>query len=489
MAPIGGDGTSIPPGHRRRYALVLAASLVGLVFVVPVPAAPVTLTAPYVPTPVADADLDGDPATGAWADASAIVVPLENGRTDAYGSARLYAKHDGTFLYFRIDGKVDVPWASATGSHFWFGMLFSPIRNGHHQSGQDSVFFGETALRSATPILPVDCNGGGKPPAKDAQQDAVGEMRASGTAKPYDFTAEWKRKLNTNDARDLAFIADGTTPYYFYATTDSDGSGSGGGAISHKQTTNDNILRFAPPPGADVAPPSVSIVSPTDGATVSQSVLLAATASDDVGVTSVTFLLDGRTLSVDAAAPFEYAWSTVGVANGTHTIRAEARDAVGHVASTEITVTVVAAPPDTTAPAAPRDLSANPAGLGAVVVSWSPGAEADILGYFVFRLNGEGDAVQLNGEPVRNATYLDAGLEPGRAYVYGVKAADLSGNLSPASSLASGTAGTAGIDLSAIGWAAGPGVAALLFLVLAKLVGREERRGRTPPTPPEEEAE
>ncbi len=39
-----------------------------------------------------------------------------------------------------------------------------------------------------------------------------------------------------------------------------------------------------------------------------------ATASDDVGVTSVQFLLDGAALGeADTAAPYEVAWPTAGV--------------------------------------------------------------------------------------------------------------------------------------------------------------------------------
>ena len=479
----------MPRIHLRGHTVALAALLLAALFTITVPAAPITLTVPYVASPVADVDLDGDPSTGVWSDATSFVLSLENGRTDAYGTARLYVKHDATNVYFRVDGKSDVLWASASGDHFWFGMLFSTTRNGHHQSGQDSVFFGEATLRSTTPILPVDANGGGKPPSKDTQQDAVGEMRAFGAAKPYDFTAEWRRELNTNDARDVPFLSDGTTAYYFYATTDSDGGGSGGGSISHKVTTNDNVIRFAAPPGADVTAPTISISSPTDGATVSQTVLVSAWAADDVGVTTVTFLLDGSTLAVDASAPYEYVWSLAGVADGSHAVRAEARDAAGHVASAQITVSVIAALPDDVAPAVPHGLVVAPGGPGVILVAWSPGAEADLYGYYVYRVYELGDPVQLNAEPVRNSSYRDAGLVPGRSYAYVVRAVDLAGNMSPMSPMASGSAGTTGLGLEDLGWATGPILASALFGILAGLAIREDRRTRKGPERPEEDAD
>src|SRR4029077_8459691 len=46
----------------------------------------------------------------------------------------------------------------------------------------------------------------------------------------------------------------------------------------------------------DTVPPTVSLNSPADGATVSGSVTVAATASDNVGVVGVQFKLDGANL-------------------------------------------------------------------------------------------------------------------------------------------------------------------------------------------------
>ena len=120
--------------NRERLGLVIAVVLALTVLTLSFGsnAAPVAITVPFSSTPVADVDLDGDPATGAWADALSAVVPLENGEVPPYGSATLYAKHDGTFMYFRIDAQVDVPWTSAAGNHFWLGFEVSPTGTGHH---------------------------------------------------------------------------------------------------------------------------------------------------------------------------------------------------------------------------------------------------------------------------------------------------------------------------------------------------------------------
>lgn len=246
------------PIQRALSILFGLAAVLSFVALTHAPAAPANVTVPWSATRVADADLDGDPATGAWSDAVSVVLPLENGAADPYGTAILDAKHDGVYAYFRVQGKVDVPWEGASGNHAWLGLLFAPsTTTGHHQAGQDGVFFGDSTYTASAPLLPVDTNGGGKPPAVDASQDDLGEMRVSGTAAPYDFTAEWKRKLDTGDGEDLPFVADGNTTYFVYATTDSDGGGSGGGHLTHNAVTNDNVIRFEvpgvpPPPPSDI---------------------------------------------------------------------------------------------------------------------------------------------------------------------------------------------------------------------------------------------
>jgi len=74
-----------------------------------------------------------------------------------------------------------------------------------------------------------------------------------------------------------------------------------------------------PPP--DTTPPSVSISSPGAGQTVSGTVTVSASASDNVGVTSVQFRLDGANLGAqDTGAPYSVSWNTTGVANGSHTL-------------------------------------------------------------------------------------------------------------------------------------------------------------------------
>lgn len=80
----------------------------------------------------------------------------------------------------------------------------------------------------------------------------------------------------------------------------------------------------------DTTPPTVNVTAPANGATVSGTVTVTASASDNVGVTRVEFLVDGSVAATDTAAPFEFAWNSTGVANGTHSLGARAYDAAGN---------------------------------------------------------------------------------------------------------------------------------------------------------------
>jgi hypothetical protein len=92
----------------------------------------------------------------------------------------------------------------------------------------------------------------------------------------------------------------------------------------------------------DAVPPQVTLTAPAGEATVSGTVALAATASDNVGVVGVQFLVDGVAVGAeDGAAPYGASWASTAVANGTHVIAARARDAAGNqTTSPGITVTV-----------------------------------------------------------------------------------------------------------------------------------------------------
>lgn len=92
----------------------------------------------------------------------------------------------------------------------------------------------------------------------------------------------------------------------------------------------------------DSTAPTVSITAPTNGAIVSGTISVTASAADNVGVVGVQFKLDGANLSSeDTSSPYSISWNTAGASNGSHTLTAVARDAAGNsTTSSSITVTV-----------------------------------------------------------------------------------------------------------------------------------------------------
>lgn len=100
----------------------------------------------------------------------------------------------------------------------------------------------------------------------------------------------------------------------------------------------------------DTEPPSVYLTNPLDGSTVSGTLSLAATASDNVGVVSVSFYVDGSLLATSTSAPYGASWDTTAVANGAHTLSASAVDTSGNVATTSTITVNVQNAGDTTPP-------------------------------------------------------------------------------------------------------------------------------------------
>jgi hypothetical protein len=92
--------------------------------------------------------------------------------------------------------------------------------------------------------------------------------------------------------------------------------------------------------GGDVTAPSISITSPGNGSTVAGTVAVQVSASDNIGVNSVTLSVDGAGVTTSFTAPFTIFWNTGTVANGTHTVTVTAKDAANNAGSSSIQVTV-----------------------------------------------------------------------------------------------------------------------------------------------------
>lgn len=90
----------------------------------------------------------------------------------------------------------------------------------------------------------------------------------------------------------------------------------------------------------DTIPPSVSITGPANNATVSGTIQVQGSATDNVGVTRIQFYIDGQLVSSAASSPFSFSWNTTSAANASHKLTVQAYDAAGNMGSASVSVTV-----------------------------------------------------------------------------------------------------------------------------------------------------
>ena len=114
-------------------------------------------------------------------------------------------------------------------------------------------------------------------------------------------------------------------------------------------SSTDTVLVNVAAPG-DTTPPSASLVSPSSGSTVSGTITLVASATDNFsGVSRVEFYRDGIGLGTLTAAPYNLEFNTTTLPNGTYTFYVYAYDNAGNAASSSAVMLSVnnGAPPST----------------------------------------------------------------------------------------------------------------------------------------------
>ena len=192
------------------------------------------------------------------------------------------------------------------------------------------------------------------------------------------------------------------------------------------------------PSGPDTTPPATSITAPSNGATVSGTISVTASASDNVGVSKVELYLDGALQATDTTSPYSWSWNTTTATNASHVLTSTAYDAAGNSASsTAVTVTVnnVA---DTTPPSAPSNLAASGA-RKKISLTWTASTDnVGVTAYQVLRSSSAtGTFTQI---ATTSSTSYSDNVASRSTWFYKVTASDAAGNVSGASNTASATA-------------------------------------------------
>ncbi|WP_280192022.1 Ig-like domain-containing protein [Delftia sp. PS-11] len=139
-----------------------------------------------------------------------------------------------------------------------------------------------------------------------------------------------------------------------------------------------------------IAPPTVGFAQPTDGATVTGSVVVGVIAAAQDGITQVEFFANGSPIGAATQAPYSVPWDTAPAANGAYTLKAVATSQSGKTAEATRTVTVANQLPEPVPPQTPYTGT-----VGSITPAVSYGGQ---------RITIAGAAVVRDGEqPVPNA--------------------------------------------------------------------------------------
>lgn len=247
--------------------------------------------------------------------------------------------------------------------------------------------------------------------------DAAGAATGSGTSLSSGL-------LITNNSNDLihavAFTDDGTTTagagfqtlttFHGNLAENMNASAAGTYSATASNSTNANWfmhalgIKAAVSGGSakDTTPPVVAITGPANNATVSGTVQVTASATDNVGVARVQLQLDGQNAGAAVtAAPYVYSWDTTKVSNGSHTLRAIATDTSNNSAtSAVVTVTVSNAAADTTPPFVNITAPANNAVVSGTITVSATATDPDSPVSFVqLQVDGANAGGQLISAP------------------------------------------------------------------------------------------
>ena len=123
----------------------------------------------------------------------------------------------------------------------------------------------------------------------------------------------------------------GTIVDYFISAED---------AYEHETLLGSDISPYSYIVGDDT-PPSVTITSPAESATIADDFLIEADATDaGSGIDYVEFFDGATSLGTDPTAPYTYLWDTRTVSNGEHEITAIAHDTLGNTNSDSVTIDI-----------------------------------------------------------------------------------------------------------------------------------------------------
>jgi len=246
-------------------------------------------------------------ATITWTTSEPATSRVEYGPTTAYGTltpldSNLVTAHSVTLTGLNPQTTYDYRARSADAA-------------GNERVGLNATF--------TTPAVPPDTTPPSKPTNVAATAVSASQINLTWSASTDDVAVTGYRvfrggtQIATVNA--LSYSSVGLSPNTTYTYT-----------VAAYDARNNVSPQSAPAsattPGGTTAP-TVSVTSPAGGATVSGTITVTANASGNPGIAGVTFTIDGATIGTeDTSSPYAVSLNTTTLPNGTHTLRAIARD-------------------------------------------------------------------------------------------------------------------------------------------------------------------
>ena len=190
----------------------------------------------------------------------------------------------------------------------------------------------------------------------------------------------------------------------------------------YSETGTHSVCSFTMTPGStDTQAPSVPTGLSATAISPSQINLTWTASTDTVGVTGYKIFRNGA----QAGTATTTSYSDTGLSAGTtYAYTVSAFDAAGNNSAQGASVSATTqAPPDTTAPSVPTNLSATAMSSSQINLAWTASTDnVATTGYTVFRAGAQIATV------TAGTTYQNTGLTAGTAYAYTVSAFDAAGN-------------------------------------------------------------
>ena len=203
----------------------------------------------------------------------------------------------------------------------------------------------------------------------------------------------------------------------------------------------------------DTTPPTIAVTSPANGTVLptTGTVTLTASASDNVAVTAVQFVIDGTNFGPSiSSAPYSTGWDLSKVATGSHTITAVAQDAAGNLGfATAVSVTVSSSA-DTTPPTVSITAPTAGATASGVILVTASASDNKGVSYVQFFVDGNALGQQVLTSPY--STQWNTASVANGTHSLTALASDAAGNTTTSASVTVTVSNTSSGTVSGPGW-------------------------------------